>query len=358
MYNFLYTNVDFTFFVSVLSFFYKSVTLNDILVYNMKQGDTMENLNNDFALKLADIHTVNPFTCNQNTPYYEPITLDYILLFVQQGSLNIEFSSTQYKLTAKQIILIIPNTPVKFMAIEENTLLLRVHFKSTSDNIKKITATPYSAETFDIQLFQTMAFQTDKINFIKKSKPSIMYDREIGSLFTLANTSLEGALSQLLYNLFEKQLYKLLPDEFLSQRENFFKNNKLRVNYYSLSTIEKNQLTQVVYQNSLINQITEFMQINLDKTYSIEDLAQEFLIGSANLKKIFKKETGYSIMHYFKMLKMQQAQIWITEHDLSYTEIADQLGFNSIHHFSAAFKNYFGCSPSKYYDSINPAHHD
>ncbi|HAP9434296.1 TPA: helix-turn-helix domain-containing protein, partial [Enterococcus faecium] len=50
--------------------------------------------------------------------------------------------------------------------------------------------------------------------------------------------------------------------------------------------------------------------------------------------------------------KMEKAKRLVLENELTYTEIADILGFHSIHHFSSAFKKYTGLSPSKYYLSL------
>ena len=80
------------------------------------------------------------------------------------------------------------------------------------------------------------------------------------------------------------------------------------------------------------------MNDNLGASLSIDDIASEFLVGSANLKRIFKKETGQSIIHYFHVLKMEAAQTLIIKNEKSYTEIASLLGFNSVHHFSTAYK--------------------
>ena len=48
---------------------------------------------------------------------------------------------------------------------------------------------------------------------------------------------------------------------------------------------------------------------------------------------------------------MEKAKRLVLENELTYTEIADILGFHSIHHFSSAFKNIQGY-PSKYYLSL------
>lgn len=107
-----------------------------------------------------------------------------------------------------------------------------------------------------------------------------------------------------------------------------------------------------LYKNLLVNQVIAYMKLNLDKKLTIALIAQEFLVGSSNLKKIFKHETNTSIMTYFKTLKMTTAKKLVQQHQVNYTELAAQLGFSSSHHFSTAFKHYIGVSPSQYYKNL------
>lgn len=51
---------------------------------------------------------------------------------------------------------------------------------------------------------------------------------------------------------------------------------------------------------------------------------------------------GKSVISYFKELKMEKAKRLVLENELTYTEIADILGFHSIHHFLQLLKNIQG----------------
>ncbi|WP_314064548.1 AraC family transcriptional regulator [uncultured Vagococcus sp.] len=106
------------------------------------------------------------------------------------------------------------------------------------------------------------------------------------------------------------------------------------------------------FTKEIVNNIVQFMEEHLSENISIDQFAAHFYISSSYLKKIFKDETEYSIITYFKTLKMEQAKKWIREDRQSFTEIASLLGFDSIHHFSNSFKKYSGFSPTSYANSV------
>ena len=54
---------------------------------------------------------------------------------------------------------------------------------------------------------------------------------------------------------------------------------------------------------------------------------------------------------YINQLKLDKARFMIVGSDKSITQIAEELGFNSIHYFSRVFKKEFGVPPSIYMDS-------
>lgn len=319
----------------------------------------MKNLEVDSPLNIRDIQVIKKSIINPNQYYTIEKKLDcYLLVFVQQGQLLLKTAATPLTIGAGKFVLCAQEDKLQYTADKEPASLLQISFRAEKESLKDLLAYPFTAELLDIQLLHASYFQTDKMEFIKKSKPSITYDREIGAFFTLAQSTLKNLVTQLLMDLFEQRLCQALPQDFIDQRNQLLEKHHLVDQRAAESLTSIQQTISTRSQNDLVKQIAAFMKNNLDKSYSIEDLSRHFLISSASLKKTFKKETNYSIMHYFKMLKMQQAQVWITEHELTYTEISERLGFNSIHHFSAAFKKHFGCSPSNYYESVKPHDHE
>ena len=55
---------------------------------------------------------------------------------------------------------------------------------------------------------------------------------------------------------------------------------------------------------------------------------------------------------FFSMMKIDTAKQMIRDNQLNFTQIADRLGYNSIHYFSRQFKQITTMTPSEYATSI------
>jgi AraC-like DNA-binding protein len=311
-------------------------------------------------VQVTDIIQTKQIHCGKEIPYSEPERDCLLLLYVQKGSIFLETPNRTISINNHQAILLDLTTSISYLSLEEDTTLLRILFEATSVYFDQIVGDVFAIQAKEHHLLEILSFEAEQISFLKKCKPSITYDREIGELYNLSCLSLYTNLSQILLCFLEQNLQAHLPQEIVEMEHKLIKKHLPTQSTVHDGPEKLTPITspRVVYDNKLVNQIIIFMRENLHQNYSIDDLAQEFLVGSSNLKKIFKKETNCSIMQYFKNLKMQEAETYIRENKLSYTEISDLLGFNSIHHFSAAFKKHFGMSPSKYYNSIQPNYHE
>ena len=51
---------------------------------------------------------------------------------------------------------------------------------------------------------------------------------------------------------------------------------------------------------------------------------------------------------YINKFRMEKAITLMTGTELSFTEIAEKVGFTTSRYFSTVFKQYMGCSPTQY----------
>lgn len=78
---------------------------------------------------------------------------------------------------------------------------------------------------------------------------------------------------------------------------------------------------------------------------SLSELARKAGINEFKLKSGFKKVFDNTVFGYLSDYRLDQARQLVREGQLSFTEIADELGYSSLQHFSNAFRKKFGISP-------------
>lgn len=106
------------------------------------------------------------------------------------------------------------------------------------------------------------------------------------------------------------------------------------------------------YEKGIIRQANDFMQKNIGKKLSIDDIAENLAVNKTTLRITYKKETGVSIIRAFSRMKVAYAQHLIAETDMNFTQIGEALGFLSLYHFSRFFKEHTGITLSEYSKEI------
>lgn len=102
----------------------------------------------------------------------------------------------------------------------------------------------------------------------------------------------------------------------------------------------------------LFSQIQEYMELHICESLTIEQLCRSNSVGRSQLQKLFRTRSGYGAIEYFSRMKVDLAKQMIRENHYNFTQIADALGFSSIHYFSRQFKRVTGMTPSEYASSI------
>ncbi|TFE29481.1 AraC family transcriptional regulator [Cohnella luojiensis] len=83
-----------------------------------------------------------------------------------------------------------------------------------------------------------------------------------------------------------------------------------------------------------------------DHTY--QDWLAECGLGKTQFHELFKQATGLSPKAYWTQSIMKQAKAALWESNRSVTDIALDLGYSSIHHFTKQFTLYYGVSPTEF----------
>ena len=94
-----------------------------------------------------------------------------------------------------------------------------------------------------------------------------------------------------------------------------------------------------------ISKAVEYVHQNLDKSMSIDDLANIVNMSSSGFHKKFKEVMHLSPLQYAKSIKLNKAQTYIVE-GKSVSEAGFMVGYNSPAQFSREYKRFFGMAPS------------
>jgi len=111
-------------------------------------------------------------------------------------------------------------------------------------------------------------------------------------------------------------------------------------------------LTRRRVEDDLVNRIICFMKENIDKHLTIDDFCEEFGLSRTRIKNLFREKLNTGIIQYFRHLKIEKAKELIREENYNFSEIADKLGFSSVHYFSSVFKKITDMTPSEYVISV------
>ena len=102
------------------------------------------------------------------------------------------------------------------------------------------------------------------------------------------------------------------------------------------------------YAVKQISDLIFLLENSVYTTLTIDEILKNTYYGRAYLMRLFKKETGCSIMEYFIKLKIEKAKDLLRDKQLSVREISDKLAFNEPNYFTKTFKRVTGFTPSAY----------
>lgn len=102
----------------------------------------------------------------------------------------------------------------------------------------------------------------------------------------------------------------------------------------------------------LYEDILAYLDSHIRSQLTLEQICRDNLIGNSQLKKLFREKHNSGVMQCFIQLKIDEAKRLIRSRQMNFTQIADYLGYGSVHYFSRQFKKETGMTPSEYTASI------
>lgn len=101
-------------------------------------------------------------------------------------------------------------------------------------------------------------------------------------------------------------------------------------------------------ESLLVTRCKEEVRRRLHTKITVEELARALNLSPSYLSRMFHREQGITITDYVAQEKIRTAQNMLLTTDLSYENIAYELGFSSQSYFGAVFKRLTGVTPREY----------
>lgn len=245
------------------------------------------------------------------------------LAYIRRGSVGVMAGSTGYTLGSGEIIFHLPNEYHNIWANGSSAEVVIISFVCKSPAMRFFEKRMMSLSDEEKKLIESL-LKLGSETFT--DPPDILYQKKLNPRQDAARGNL-----QLLKLRLEELLILLMQSEGTIDRQ-------------ARKSAAAGSRNDRLITDSIIKALTE----KIYGTTTLDEVCAGVLFSKSHLKALFKKNTGYSIMDYYTHLKLERAKILINEGNLSVSDIAELLGYSSIHYFSRVFKAKTGMTPTEF----------
>ena len=121
-------------------------------------------------------------------------------------------------------------------------------------------------------------------------------------------------------------------------------------------SLKSNQIAmrQANAEPPIITRAKQFIEEHLTEELSLGQLAAAVHTSTFYFCKLFKKATGLNFTAFVSRLRTEKAKNLLLNPNLRVSEIAYEVGFQSLTHFNRVFKKVVGQNPTEYREQLGP----
>ncbi len=118
-----------------------------------------------------------------------------------------------------------------------------------------------------------------------------------------------------------------------------------------LSIMKKQQIS-ADFNDPDIAAAVEFIHSNFKRNFTTEELSRYCALSPSYLRTKFIKKTGQTVTEYRDSLRISAAKEMLSSGSFTVNDIASELGYYDVSHFSKFFAKNVGLSPSQYMENV------
>lgn len=97
-----------------------------------------------------------------------------------------------------------------------------------------------------------------------------------------------------------------------------------------------------------IQDAKKYIVDHLNETLTVNKIAETIHMSASHFSRVFKQQTGFSPYDYVLISRLNKAKDYLQKTDMTVSQIAYEVGFNSTANFVFFFTSHTGLSPSKF----------
>lgn len=106
------------------------------------------------------------------------------------------------------------------------------------------------------------------------------------------------------------------------------------------------------HTHHLIKQALEYIENNVGKDISLNEISEKLNISSYYFSKLFKEETNEGFVEYLTKRRVEKAKDMLKDPSKSIKEIGSECGYSDPNYFSRIFKKSTGMTPTEYKERV------
>ena len=253
--------------------------------------------------------------------FYEGEAHDFTeLMYVDKGCHSVELDGVTHELNEGEMLLIPPKCFHNMTKVTD-AYLAYISFETHSARISELYARAISLNAYQKDLLSSIIRDCEGI-FTKVPK-------ELGVCGKMPNKDVEGYRLQAVKNKIEL----MLIDVYRTKDEE--KPHTAGIN------VEKHREREFY-------EVVNYLKLHLAENLTLDGISDGTGMSISKIKRLFKEYSEVSPSAYFNEMKIKEAKRLIRSTSMNFTQIAESLGFDSVHYFSKAFKKQTNMTPSEY----------